>query len=172
MNPCHYAPGNHAPALLRQLPWRGHPRHCASLCGRVSNNPVAPCHPLPYGRRAAPSKKDGESPRREDEQLLHARTGLRRDVKPVGVVTSVAIGPVRPFPPSRRHPGHCTNIPDAVGACGDRTPPHRLLCLVRPHFNGALEPLRRWPSNRQPLRRHPRSRSWTHTGRAMTPRQM
>jgi hypothetical protein len=37
------------------------PRHCATLCGVVSNNPVALCHPLPYGRRAAPSKKDGRA---------------------------------------------------------------------------------------------------------------
>jgi hypothetical protein len=29
------------------------------LCGMASNNPMALCHPLPYGRRAAPSKKDG-----------------------------------------------------------------------------------------------------------------
>jgi hypothetical protein len=57
-NPCHYAPGNHAPALLRQLPWRGHPRHYATLCGVVSNHPVALYHPLPYGRRTTPSKKD------------------------------------------------------------------------------------------------------------------
>jgi hypothetical protein len=58
-NPRHYAPGNHAPALLRQLPWRGHPRHCATLCGVVSNRLAALYHPLPYGRRPAPSKKDG-----------------------------------------------------------------------------------------------------------------
>jgi hypothetical protein len=25
----------------------------------ASNNPVALCHPLPYDRRVAPSKKDG-----------------------------------------------------------------------------------------------------------------
>jgi hypothetical protein len=132
--------------------------------GTVPPTPVRPTRrTLEEGR---------QSPRREDEQLLHARTGRRRDVKPVGAVTSVAIGPVRPFPPSRRHPDHCTNIPDAVGACGDRTPPRRLLCLVRSHVNGALEPSRGRPSNRQPLRRHPRSRSWTHTGRAMTPCQM
>jgi hypothetical protein len=47
------------PALLRQLPWRGHPRHYATLCNMVSNNPMALCHPLLYGRRAAPSRKDG-----------------------------------------------------------------------------------------------------------------
>jgi hypothetical protein len=47
---------NHALALLRQLPWRSRPHHCALLCGGVSNNPVALCHPLPYGRRTAPSE--------------------------------------------------------------------------------------------------------------------
>jgi hypothetical protein len=87
-----------------------------TLC-TVPPTPIRPtCVTLEEGRR---------SPRREDERLLHARTGLRRDVRLVGAVTSVAIGPVRPSPPSRRHPGHCTNIPDAVGACGDRTPPRR-----------------------------------------------
>jgi hypothetical protein len=34
-------------------------RHCATLCGMVSNRPEALCHPLLYGRRTAPSKKDG-----------------------------------------------------------------------------------------------------------------
>jgi hypothetical protein len=34
------------------------PRRCATLCGMVSNNPVALFHPLPYGRRTTPSKKD------------------------------------------------------------------------------------------------------------------
>jgi hypothetical protein len=54
VNPRHYAPGNHDLALLHQLPWRGHPRHCATLCSVVSNRPAAPYHPLPYGRRTAP----------------------------------------------------------------------------------------------------------------------
>jgi hypothetical protein len=57
-NPRHYTPGNHALALLRQLPWRGHPCHCAMLCGVVSKRPAALYHPLPYGWRTAPSKKD------------------------------------------------------------------------------------------------------------------
>jgi hypothetical protein len=59
VNPRHYALGNHAPALLRKLPWRGHPRHCATLCGVVSNRPAALYHPLSYGRRTAPLKRDG-----------------------------------------------------------------------------------------------------------------
>jgi hypothetical protein len=29
------------------------------LCGMASNSPVTLYHPLPYGRRAAPSKEDG-----------------------------------------------------------------------------------------------------------------
>jgi hypothetical protein len=40
----------------------------------------------------------------------------------------------------QRRPGHCITIPGAVGACGDRTPPRRLPCLVRPHVSGTLEP--------------------------------
>jgi hypothetical protein len=115
-------------------------------------------------------EKGQRSPRRGDERILHARTRLHRGVRPVGAVTSVAISPVRPSLPSRRHPGHCITIPDAVEACGDRTPPRRLLCLVQPHVNGTLETSRGWPSNRRPLRRHPQSCSWTRTGCAMTPR--
>jgi hypothetical protein len=30
------------------------------------------------------------------------------------------------------HPGHCNAILDAVGVRGDKTPPHRLLCALRP----------------------------------------
>jgi hypothetical protein len=55
------------------------------------------------------------SPRRGDGRLLHACLGLRRDVGPAGPVTSVAIGPVRPSPPSQHHPGHCITIPYVVG---------------------------------------------------------
>jgi hypothetical protein len=131
--------------------------------GTVPPTPVQPTRrTLEKGRR---------SRRREDERLLHARTGLRRDVRPVGAVTSIAIGPVRPSPPSQCHPDHCTNIRDAMEACGDRTP-RLLLCLVRPHVNGTLESSHGRPSNRRPLRRYPQSRSWMHTGRAMTPHQM
>jgi hypothetical protein len=131
--------------------------------GTVPPTPVRPAHhALERGR---------QNPRREDARLLHARTRRRRDVMTVGAVTSIAIGPVRPSPPSRRHPGHCITIPDAVEACGDRTPPRLPLCLVRPHVNDALESSRGRPLNGQPLRRHPRSCSWTRTGHAMTPRK-
>jgi hypothetical protein len=37
------------------------PCHCATLCGMVSNRPAALYHPLPYGQRTAPSKKDGRT---------------------------------------------------------------------------------------------------------------
>jgi hypothetical protein len=140
------SPGEAIPATVRQ---------CAERLA------TTPCHCATHSRTAgAPHLEKGRrSPRREDERLLHAHTGLRHDVRPVGAVTSVAIGLVRPSPPSQRHPGHCTNIPDAVEACDDRTPPRRLLCLVQPHVNGALKSSCERPSNRRPLRRHPQSRS-------------
>jgi hypothetical protein len=99
MNPCHDAPGNHAPALLRQLPRRGHPHHCVALCGMASNNLVALCHPLPYGRRAAPSKKDSGALEGKTNDHAAPTQGQRRDVGPAGPVTPVAICPVRPSPP-------------------------------------------------------------------------
>jgi hypothetical protein len=63
----------------------------------VSNYPVALFHPLLYGRRTAPLKKDG----RALEGKAHdcsATTQDGRDVRPAGAVTSVIIGPVR-LPP-------------------------------------------------------------------------
>jgi hypothetical protein len=141
------------------------PRHCSAnsrsagipatvrRCAAWSaTTPVALYHPLPYGRRTTPSKKDGGT--LEGAQLLLARTGWRHDVSPVGAVTSVAIRPVRPSPPPQCHPGHCITIPDAVKACGDGTPPHQPPCLVRPHVNDTLESSRGRLSNEQPLH-HP-----------------
>jgi hypothetical protein len=117
MNPRHCAPGNHAPALLRQLPWRGHPRHCAMLCGMASNNPVALCHPLPYGRHVAPSKKDGGALEEKANDYAAPAQGRCRDVGPAGPLTSIAIDPVRPSPPSptpsrplHHHPQRCGSV--------------------------------------------------------------
>jgi hypothetical protein len=144
------------------------------LCGAVrrgrrqSRDTVLPtlvrltCRALETGRR---------NPRRGDKRLFHACPGLRRDVRPAGPVTSVAVGPVRPSPSSRHHPGHCIAIPDAVEARGDGTSPRPLLCLVQPTVSGTLESACGRPSNEQPLHRHSRSRSWTDTGHAMTSRQ-
>jgi hypothetical protein len=80
----------------------------------ASNNPVTLCHPLPYGRRAAPSKKDGGALEGKTNDYVAPTQGQRRDIGPAGPVTSVAIGPVRPSPPSptpsralHHHPQHC-----------------------------------------------------------------
>jgi hypothetical protein len=106
-NPRHYAPGNPAPALLRQLPWRGHPRHCATLCGGVSNNPVALCHPLLYGRRAAPSKKDGRA--------LEGKTSNYSAPAQDCSVTSSQWGRSPPSPSALcYHPRHRDAIPATV----------------------------------------------------------
>jgi hypothetical protein len=66
-------------------------------------------------------------------------TRPRRDVGPVRWVSSIAIGHVRPSPPSQCHPGHCSAIPDAVGARGDKTPPRPLVCPVRLPISYTLE---------------------------------
>jgi hypothetical protein len=137
------------------------PRHCSAdsppLCDTVRHGQQPPCGTVPptLVRPAQRTLKKGRrNPRREDARLLRARTGRRRDVRPVGAATSTAISPVRPSPPPRRHPGHCIAIPDAVEAYGDGTPPRQPLCLVRPHVNDTLESSRGRPSNEQPLR-HP-----------------
>jgi hypothetical protein len=130
------------------------------LCDAVPPTPVRLTRrTLERGRR---------SPRSGDERLLHARTGLRRDVRPAGPVTYVTIGLVRPSPLSQHHPGHCISISYTVGGRGDKTPPHRLLCAQQPPISRTFEPMYERRPNEKPLRHHPRSGSWTDTGHAMT----
>jgi hypothetical protein len=132
------------------------------LCGVVSNNLVALCHPLPYGRRAAPLRKDDGALEGKTNNYATSMQVQRHDVRPAGSVTPVAIGPVRLSPPSQvpsrplhRHPRHCGSY------C---TP-------VRPRVNSTLESSHRRLPNKRSQHRHPRSRSWARTGRAMTPRR-
>jgi hypothetical protein len=130
----------------------------------VSNRPAALYHPLPYGRRTLPSKKDDGTLK----GMTHDYCAPARD----DAVTS-GQWERSPSSPSALcdHPGHCITIPDAVEACGDGTPPRQSLCLVQPHVNGTLESSRGRPSNKQPQRHPPRGRSWRRTGHAMMPRQ-
>jgi hypothetical protein len=114
----------------------------------VSNHPRGTVPPIPARPAHRTLEKGRQNPRREDARLLHARTGRRRDVRSVGAVTSIAIGPVRPSPPSRRHPSHFITIPDAVAACDDRTPPRQPLCLTAS------------------CQQHPRVLTWTALERA------
>ena len=111
------------------------------------------------------------NPRKGDGRLLRACPGPRHDVGPVRRVTSVTVGPARPSPPSRRHPGHCSAIPDAVGVRGDKTPPRPRLCPLRPPVSHTLESAYGRRPHGKLLRRHPRNRSWTDTGHATTLRQ-
>jgi hypothetical protein len=66
----------------------------------VSNNPVALCHPFSHGRCTAPSKKDGGALEGKTNNYATSVQEQRRDARPVGSVTSIAIGPVRPSLPS------------------------------------------------------------------------
>jgi hypothetical protein len=152
------------PLVRPSLPLCGAVRHGR----RQSRDTVPPtlvwltCRALERGQR---------NPRRGNERLFHTCPGLRRDVRPAGPVTSVAVGPVRPSPQSGHHPGHCIAIPDVVEARGDKTLPHLLICPVRPPVSGTLESVCGRPPNERPLHRHPRSRSWTNTGHNMTSRR-
>jgi hypothetical protein len=138
----------------------------------ASDNPVALCHPLPYNRRAAPSKEDGGALEGKTDDYStpaqdYAVMSGRRDRSPPSPL--VLCGhPRRP----QCHPGHCITISYTVGGRGDKTPPRRLLCSLRPPVSRILELMYRRRLNEKSLHRHPRSRSWTDTGHAMTPRQM
>jgi hypothetical protein len=108
------------------------------------------------------------NPQNGDGHPTRACPGRRRDVEPVRRVPSVTISPVRPSPLPRRHPGHCSAIPDTVGVWDDKMPPRLLLCTLRPPVNRTLESAyRRRPGKKIP-HRHPRSRSWMDTGHATT----
>jgi hypothetical protein len=103
------------------------------LCSGVRHGQQQPNGTMPP-MRAAHSKKDGRALEGKTNNYTMSVQGQRRDIGPAGPVTSVAIGPVRPSPPSptpsrplHHPPGHCITLPDAVEACGDGTPPHQLL---------------------------------------------
>jgi hypothetical protein len=142
-----------------------------TLCGEAGVSSATLCRPLSYGRRAMPSKEDGGTPERGDERLFHACPGLCRDVRPARRVSFVAIGPVRPSPPPQCHLEHCSAIPNAVGVRGDKTPPRRLLCTLRPPVSRTLESTYGRQLNGRFQHHHPRRRSWADTRHAMTLRQ-
>jgi hypothetical protein len=98
--------------------------------------------PRPRKRTVEPSKGDG--------RLLYACPGLRCDVRPAGPVTSVAIDPVRPSPPSQHHPRHCITIPYTVGIRGDKMPSRRLPCARWPPVSHTLESNVRMTTPRPP----------------------
>jgi hypothetical protein len=137
--------------------------------GRCQSRDTVPPTLVRLTRRTL--ERERRNPQKGDGRLFHACPRLRRDVRLAGPVTSVAVGPVRPSPPSRHHPGHCTAIPDAVGVREKKTQPHQLLCALRPPDSGTLKSASGRPPNERPLHRHPRSRSWTDTRHAMTSRQ-
>jgi hypothetical protein len=137
------------------------------LCDAVRRGQQPPrgtIPPTPVRPALRTLEKGQRNPRRDNAQLLCAHTGRCCEVRPVGAVTSVTIGLVRPSRPLHRHVRRC-------GTCGDGTPPRQSLCLVRPHVNGTLESPRGWPSNEQLQRHPPRGHSWRRTGYAVMPRQ-
>jgi hypothetical protein len=139
------------------------------LCGKAGVNSVTLCRPLPYGLHVAPLERGRRNPRKGYGRQPLTRAGRHRDAGPVERVSSVTSGPVRPSPPLCHHPGHCSTIPDVVEARDDETPPHPLLCILRPSVSRALESAYgRRPNGKLP-RYYPRSRSWKSTGLTTTP---
>jgi hypothetical protein len=81
----------------------------------ASDNPVALCHPLPYVRRATPSKEDGGALEgRTDDYSTPAQdyavTSGRRDRSPP-LPSVLCSHPRRP----QHYPGHCITISYTVG---------------------------------------------------------
>jgi hypothetical protein len=119
-----------------------------------------------------PRKRTTEPSKRRQTTMPHPRndnvvTSGRRD-RSLPSPSALCGHPRYP----QRHPGHCITITNTVGGRGDKTPPRRLLCALRPLVSRTLEPMYRRQPNGRPLNRHPRSRSWTDTGHATTPRQI
>jgi hypothetical protein len=80
------------------------PCHCATLCGEVSNRPTTLYHPLSYGQRTAPSKKDDGTL----EGTMRKYSTPARD----GAVTSVQWERSPPSPSGLcDHPRHRDAIP-------------------------------------------------------------
>jgi hypothetical protein len=121
--------------------------------------------PHPQKRMAKPSKGRRTSTTRPHKD--NAMTSGRRDRSPPSP-SVLCDHPRRP----QHHLGHCITIPNTVRGRGDKTPPHRLLCAPWPPVSRTLKPMYGRRPNGRPLHRHPRSRSWTDTMHAMTPRQI
>jgi hypothetical protein len=121
--------------------------------------------PHPQKRTVEPSKgRRTTTPRPHKDNTVMSRPRDRSPPSP----SIMCDHPHRP----QHHPGHCITIPNTVGGRGDKTPPRRLLCAPWPPVNRTLESMYGRRPNRRSLQRHPRSRSWTDTGHAMTPCQM
>jgi hypothetical protein len=112
--PCHHAPGNHAPALFRQLP-KGNPspplwgtmRH-----GQCQLRGTVPPTPVRLTRRAlegGPATPSNPSLMNLQGQTM---TSGRRDT------ILATVGPVRPPPCLQHRAGRCYNNFSAVGHAG------------------------------------------------------
>jgi hypothetical protein len=118
------------------------------LCSAVrrgQQQPRGTVPPTPVQPTRRTLEKGRRSPRREDEQLRHVVQGQRRDVGPARPVTSFAIGPVRPYPPSPtpsrplcHHPGCCGSMRRRDAATPATVPPYGLASTApsSPHTGG------------------------------------
>jgi hypothetical protein len=162
--PRHHAPGNHAPALFRQLP-RGNPSpplQGAVRYGRCQPRGTVLPTPVRLTRRAL----EGWPAAPSNPSLVNLQgqtmTSSRRERHPRHCWSCAAV----PVPAAPRRA-----LLQQLRRCwarGEGTAPRLPLYPVRVTVNGFLEPVWRRPS--QPPHLHPRSRPCSSTGHATTTR--
>jgi hypothetical protein len=111
--------------------------------GRQQPRGIVPHTPVRPTRRTL--KKDGGALEGKTNNYATSVQGQRRDVGPAGPVTSVAIGPVRPSPPSptpsrplHQHPRCCGSVRRWDAATPATVPPYDLTSMApsSPHTGG------------------------------------
>jgi hypothetical protein len=110
-----YTPGNHAPALFRQLP-RGNPSPPLFSTVRQGRCQLRDTVPPTPGNTSRPRRGASGTLK----YFFRADAGPRRDVGPTGSITPVAVSPVRPSQPLLLHAGHCGDIPALLRRAGIR----------------------------------------------------
>jgi hypothetical protein len=160
-------PGNHAPALFRQLP-RGNPSPPLLSTVRQGRCQLHDTVPTTLVRLTRCALEGGPMAPSNIFYVLiqgHAVTSGRRDRSSPSLSTLCG------------HPRHCRTMPDIV-ATSQRCWDVRGQDIATTDTVPRTAPPSMAPSNRpprrpvnQPLHRHPRSRSCTGTGRTTTPQQ-
>jgi hypothetical protein len=118
------------------------------LCDAVRHDQQQPrgtVPPTPVRPAPAPSRKDGGALEGKVNNYATPVQEQRRDARPAGLVTSFAIGPVRPSPPSptpsrplHHHPRRCRSVWRRDAATPAIVPPYGLASTASssPHTGG------------------------------------
>jgi hypothetical protein len=130
----------------------------------ASGNPMALCHPLPYGGNPWHCATHSRTAYAPHPQKRTTKPSRGRQMTTLGphkdnAVTSGQRGRSPPSPsvlcshPRRPNtiPGTTSPSPTLWGGRGDKTPPRRLLCVLWPPVSRTLEPMSGRRPNERPL---------------------